>query len=46
MPRYRTGRLTAAEKSKRNLAFAIILILLVSLVIGLVMMMQAMNQNK
>jgi hypothetical protein len=45
MPRYRTGRLTAAQKSKRNLAFALILIMLISLVIGLVMMMQAMNQN-
>nr|MDO8084764.1 hypothetical protein [Candidatus Sigynarchaeum springense] len=45
MPRYRTGRLTPAEKSKRNAAFALILIMLISLVIGLVMMMQAMNKS-
>nr|MDO8111785.1 hypothetical protein [Candidatus Sigynarchaeota archaeon] len=39
MPRYRTGKLTAAEKNRRNLGFAIILILLISLVITLVVFM-------
>ncbi len=44
MPTYRTGRLTAAQKSKRNAAFALIMIMLISLVITLVVMMQHLNK--
>ena len=45
MPKYRTGRLKTSEKSKRNVAFGLILIMLISLVIGLVMMMASMPKS-